>query len=71
MTKAHEGKQERGNKTPLTKEHNQLYNGKLHNDPKLSAARYHLASDKWKYTFDIYTIKILKATSSWMKFHCL
>lgn len=46
MTKAHEGEQERGNKTPLTKEHNQLYNGKLHNDPKLSAARYHLASDK-------------------------
>lgn len=44
MTQAHEAGWETENKTPL-KEHN--INNKLHNDPKLSAARQYLASDKW------------------------
>lgn len=67
MTNAREAEQEKRNKTPLLKKHNQLYNGKSHNNPKLTAARYHLASDR----FDIYAIQVFKATSIWTKLHCL
>lgn len=38
MTSAHEAEQEKGNKTSLLKEHNQLWNCKSQSNPKLGAA---------------------------------